>query len=395
MPVGMKMQIKENSRGLFLLMLGGAGLLASAANLQAASPVVSCYQLRSPGDAGHDIEQASDLCYGRLGDREGLWTVCDRNGGKAAGRIYRFTPASLEAAKTGGQLNAAEEIVIAPPTEGWPPFAQSHHELGQAVLDHLRTRVAAGLGENAGTALDLEAIAIGESPLPPRAPRLFVVAEEPYSLILELDLGRQGTPTRAELVNAYRYHERDDEHGTDFNDGLEGLAYAGRPGRFWFAEEGTRLHKPDAHPRLFFSDPRLGAADLADCSARIEEPLSDKLTDAVRLQKSGDQQTLNALCATRDGRLLAVDRNGGWILLIDPRHGTAERLFSIYDRAGVNLRQALADFPGKRRMPYVSIEGIALDGHGNIWLVDDPAMPEAFRASCLVRISAGFISTGS
>jgi len=38
-------------------------------------------------------------------------------------------------------------------------------------------------------------------------------------------------------------------------------------------------------------------------------------------------------------------------------------------------------------MPYVSIEGIAFDPSGTLWLVDDPAMPESFRTSCLIRIA--------
>ena len=44
-------------------------------------------------------------------------------------------------------------------------------------------------------------------------------------------------------------------------------------------------------------------------------------------------------------------------------------------------------FPEERHMPYVSIEGIALDEAGAVWLVDDPAAPEGWRESCLVRLS--------
>ena len=60
---------------------------------------------------------------------------------------------------------------------------------------------------------------------------------------------------------------------------------------------------------------------------------------------------------------------------------------NLYDINNQNLREVLADFPGKRRMPYISIEGITVEPDGDLWLVDDPAMPEAFRASCLVKIT--------
>jgi len=230
-----------------------------------------------------------------------------------------------------------------------------------------------------------------------------VVAEEPYSLVLQLDLpeeadgsgqtGSQGSEarrdrsTQAVLVAAYRYVERDTDHGVDFNDGLEGLAYAGKPGLFWWAEEGTRLHRPDAHPRLFFAEPRIGLAQLRDGMLAVDEEASAEFTQAVRRLKGGEAQTLNALATTNHGDLLAVDRNGGWVLRVDPRQRKVSRWFSVYDVAGSSLRDLLATFPGRRRMPYVSIEGIAVDDAQNVWLVDDPAMPEAFRASCLVRIA--------
>jgi hypothetical protein len=46
-------------------------------------------------------------------------------------------------------------------------------------------------------------------------------------------------------------------------------------------------------------------------------------------------------------------------------------------------------------MPYISIEGIAVDGAGALWLVDDPAMPEAFRASCLLRVRDVNVAQGT
>jgi hypothetical protein len=350
------------------------------------SPRITCFKLRSPGPNGYAIEQASDLCFGRLGNREGLWTACDRNGGQSAAKIYLLKPATLAAATAGDTVVADEEFIIGPPRQGWDTFRKTHEALGAAVLDDLQNRMARP-NESDLQPLDLEAIAIAPAVQPPHEPRLFVVAEEPYSLVLELQVGQASGPTQANLVAAYRYFERDEDHGTDFNDGLEGLAYAGSPGRFWWAEEATRLHKPDAHPRLFFSDPRIGLGQLQGTTLQVDAAVSERLTQAVRQQKEGSQQTLNALCTTTDGQLLAVDRNGGWILQVDPSTQTARRWFNIYDVAGTSLRQVLADFPGPRRMPYVSIEGIALDDHGDLWLVDDPAMPEPFRASCLVRIS--------
>ena len=97
-------------------------------------------------------------------------------------------------------------------------------------------------------------------------------------------------------------------------------------------------------------------------------------------------QTLNGMTRTPDGGLAVVDRNGGWILRIDPHRKRAEKWLNLYDLDGTNLRQTLANFPGLRLMPYISIEGIAMDPAGTLWLVDDPAMPESFRASCLIRI---------
>jgi hypothetical protein len=350
-------------------------------------PRITHYHLQSPGPTGYEVAQASDLTWGKLAGRDGLWTACDRNGDRSGGRIYRVSPATLASAPPGGTIVADEEIVIAAPAEGWRAFRDAQRQLGDKVLDHIQERIIAGVGEASGKLLDLEAITIGTSPLPPHEPRLFVVAEEPYSLVLELRLGKPGQPTRAELVAAYRYHEREDEHGTDFNDGVEGLAYAGSPGKFWWAEEGTRLTKPGANPRLFFSDPRLGLGELKDHTLVPTEPVSASLTNAVRRHKSGESQTLNALFVAPGGNLLAVDRNGGWVLQVDSKARVVSRWFNLYDIGGTNLRKVLADFPGRRVMPYISIEGIALDEAGNVWLVDDPAMPEPFRASCLIRIA--------
>ncbi|MBI4579914.1 MAG: hypothetical protein HY718_09440 [Planctomycetes bacterium] len=365
-----------------------AVVFLACATLSAGEPSVTWYRLQSPGLDGEEIEQASDLCYGPLGEYRGLWTVCDRNGGRSAGRIYLFAPKALAAARAGGSITADHEFTVTPPPVGWSTFGRDHARLGPDVLNHIEERVAAGLTGGDGKRLDLEAVTIGVSSAAPHKPRLFVVAEEPYSLMLELEVrAGQGASASAELIAAYRYFERDEGHGADFNDGLEGLAYAGSPGEFWWAEEGTRLHQPNAHPRLFFSDPRVGRGELKEGALVVDQPISDALTGAVRERKDGAAQTLNALCVMKDGRLLAVDRNGGWVLLIDPVSRTAARWFNVYNVGGTNLREALAAFPGPRGMTYVSIEGIAVDDRGSVWLVDDPAMPEPFRASCLVRIS--------
>lgn len=359
-----------------LLVIGSTGWAAQ----------ITWYRLGTP-DGSEEIAQASGLHYGSYGPRKGLWTACDRNGGPCAGKIYFIADERIASARPGATITASEEFFVTDPAEGWNRFAASHPAVGKNALADLRQRVEDGARDAEGMRLDLEAITIGFASSAPSEPRLFVVAEEPNSLVLELVLEPAGTTTAARLVDVFRYYENDAEHGTDFNDGLEGLAYAGSPGEFYWAEEGTRLHRPDAHPRLFFADPRLGLARLALGQVAIEQPISDRLTKVVRAQRKGDAQTLNDLCLTPQGILLAVDRNGGWILRIDPKRATAERWLNLYDLEGVNLRQTLADFPAPRHMPYISIEGIAVDDAGAIWLVDDPAMPEEFRSSCAVRIS--------
>ncbi len=348
-------------------------------------------RLYRPGRTGA-INQASDLCFGRIGSREGLWLACDRNGGDTAGRIFLFKPTTLATVAHRGDLAADEEFHVASPVEGWQAFGASRPALGADRLEDLRRRVEAADPASPGSRLDLEALAVGRSPVPPHEWCLFAVSEEPHSLILQLQLEdrRHGTlSTPARLVDAFCYLEAHHERGADANDGLEGLAWAGRPGIFWWTEEGTRLHAPDAHPRLFFLEPRLGLGRLEDGRMAVDEPVSGRLTAAVRALRAGPMQTLNALTVAADGTLLVVDRNGGRIYRVDPATGTAGLWLDLYDMNGVDLRTLLADFPDRRRMPYVSIEGIAVDDTGAVWLVDDPAMPEAFRHSCLIRLYAG------
>jgi hypothetical protein len=260
------------------------------------------------------------------------------------------------------------------------------------VLAELQRRIEAGLGRGGGQPLDLEAVTIAPSPLPPHEPRVFAVAEEPFSTVLELAVGGKGQTAEARLTAVYVYTEAKGEHGTDRNDGLEGLAYAGTAGEFYWAEEGTKFHNGPPGPRLFFLGPRLGRAEFTAGKVVVDGAVSDPLTAAVRSQQQGGMQTLNGLTATPDGWLLAVDRNGGWILRVDLAKRTAARWLNLYDLHGTNLREALADFPGRRQMPYVSIEGIARDQAGTLWLVDDPAMPEGFRASALVRITGSALT---
>jgi len=371
-------------RGL-LLVAAVCAVCKAAPVCGAAGVSVRYYLLRAPGDV-HDIEQASGLHYGSLGDRQGLWIVCDRNGGWSAGRLYFISAETLRQAEHQGKLVADEAFSIAPRAGGWPAVAAASPGVGREVLAEVQRRVEAGAGARSGALLDLEAVAIGPSPTPPHDPRIFAVAEEPFSTVLELALEGRGRDAGARIMALYAYQEAEDERGTDRNDGMEGLAYAGRVGEFFWAEEGTRFHGGPPGERLFFAAPRVGAARLQAGRVVVDRKVSDALTAAVRSQRQGKMQTLNALAATPDGQLLAVDRNGGWILRIDPAKQTASRWLNLYDLKGVNLREALAHFPGDRQMPYISIEGIAVDPAGTLWLVDDPAMPESFRVSCLVGV---------
>ena len=348
---------------------------------------IAFFSLRAPGDE-HAIEQASGLHYGRLGPRNGLWLVCDRNGGRSAGRLYFFAKATLNAARHREPMIADEAFSIRPPAEGWTAFGRRHDGLDAAVLVELRRRLEAGLVPNGERPLDLEAGTLAPSPQPPHEPRVFVVAEEPASVVLELAIDEATQPATARLTGAYAYTEAKGENGWDHNDGLEGLAYTGKVGQFYWAEEGTRSHTAEATPRLMFVAPRLGKAEATGGRLVVDRTTSDAFTRSVQGQRQGRMQTLNALTTTADGQILAVDRNGGWILRVDPVSHRAQRWLNLYDLDGTNLRDALASFPGPgtRRMPYISIEGIAVDDTGAIWLADDPAAPEAFHASCLLRL---------
>jgi len=347
---------------------------------------IEYYRLRT-ADGEHDLQQGSGLHSGRLGERQGLWMTSDRNGGPSAGKIHFISATTLAGAKHQGMVKVDECFTIVPPAEGWEAFASKHFEIPAEILDDLHDRVEAGLAGDGGPYLDLEAVTIAPSIGLPREPRIFAAAEEPYSTILELAPLTRGPNAQAQLMSVHVYEETADEQGGDRNDGLEGLAWAGQPGLFYWAEEGTSYHGGHPGPRLFFRDPKVGRGRLVRGRMEIEQALTDQLTTAVRALREGTEQTLNALTVLPSSRLLAVDRNGGWVLRLDPRAGTAERWLNLYNIDGVDLRRLLHDFPAPRQMPYISIEGIAVDPAGDIWLIDDPALPEAFRASCLIRLS--------
>lgn len=360
--------------------------------VQGAEPVVDCFRLRAPGGA-YALEQGSDLQYGRLGEREGLWVVCDRNGRQSAAKIYLIRAETLRAAKPDQPIIADEEFVIVAPNVGWAEFKAANQAAGDEVLADLQRRVTPAEARGDEPYLDLEAVTIAPSPVPPHAPRLFVVAEEPYSAILELELapaakGLPSQPTLARLAAVYAYAELPAEQGSARNDGIEGLAWSEQSKRFYFAEEATaKLNDEPRWLALFSLDPRLGSAQLTDGQVRIDREVSDALTAAIRKCRRGRMQTLNALTALPDGRLLAVDRNGGWIDLVDPAARTAGPWLNLYELNGQNLRTVLANFPAERKMPYISIEGLAFDPAGALWLIDDPAMPEGWRESALIRLT--------
>jgi len=348
-----------------------------------ASEAVACYRLKMP-DGETDVTQASGLHYGRLSEREGLWLVCDRNSGPCGNRILFIGRQRLHDAHPGGSISADEAFVLAGPRHGWDRFVREHGGIDAGVLFELRRQFDNGVS-GGKPILDLEAITIGRSRAPDSPMRLFVVTEQPHSLVLELQLDAANGNRHAFLADCFAYTERPLERGGDANDGLEGICWSGRAGVFFVAEEGTRPFRPNDSYH-FFDHPRLMRCVLENGRVRIDEPWSAAATRGVRALSSQSTHTLNDLAAWDERTVLAVDRNGGWILAVDVPSRRARRWLNLYDPKLLNLRQRLARFPGPRRMPYVSIEGLTRDTDGNLWMVDDPAMPEAFRESCLVRL---------
>ena len=115
--------------GMWCVVLAAAGVGCGPSDGGTGGGDIAYYRLLAPGGV-HDIEQASGLHYGRLGDREGLWLVCDRNGGRSAGRLYFVSVAALERATQGGAVAADEVFRIVPPQGGWSAFAAAHGAAG-------------------------------------------------------------------------------------------------------------------------------------------------------------------------------------------------------------------------------------------------------------------------
>ena len=365
--------------------------------LAANSPTVELYRLKMP-DGQKDICQASDLCFGQVGRFHGLWIVPDRNSGRSGNQIFLIDRAKLHALRPGQNAVATHAFPVAGPARGWDRFIADHARIDRAVLTELREQFD-NFPNNRTPILDFEGIAIAPHTAskpqtsttqatpqlnsPPADADLFVVTEQPHSLVLEFSLIDDG-PARLSLVDCFDYPEKPEDRGGDANDGIEGIAWAGKPHQFFIGEEGTRPFRP-GDTLHFFNQPRLMHCTLADGRCRITEPGSTQTTESVRARRGPPSQSLNALTRADDHTLLAVDRNGGWILAVDTATGHARRWISLYDPTGLNLRERLDRFPRPRHMPYVSIEGIAIDDRGDLWLCDDPAMPEGFRESALIR----------
>lgn len=345
--------------------------------------MVEVFRVSAP-DGSTPVSQASGLHFGRVGGRHGLWLVCDRNSGPSANQVFFIQQGRLEAAEAGGTIVVSEAIPLVGPSEGWERFAQDRPAIPAEVMAELRQQIE---NQAAGQlpVLDLEGIAAGRSLADRSVLDLFVIAEQPFNLVLQFRLAGEGPGCQAVLMDCFSYTEASSERGGDGNDGLEGIGWTGRPGEFFLAEEGTRPFRPGDELH-FFDGPRLMRTRLADNRAVVMEPWSGRATESVRAQRGQPSQTLNALALWDHRCLLAVDRNGGWILVTDTRTGQTARWLNLYDPELLDLRERLADVPASRRMPYVSIEGIACDDLGNLWMVDDPAMPEAFRDSCLIHL---------
>ncbi len=376
----------RSGRGAWLATIVALGLpvgcrepIAAETRPGPADARVDVFRMKAPG-GGRDVDQASGLCYGRIGPREGLWVVCDRNGSACANHVFLFAPRVLAEARPGGDLAASESFAVVGPADGWERFAQAHPQIPSAVMNALRRQMEGAAG---GPVLDLEGIVIGR--VAGEESRLFVLAEEPNSLVLELRLEERDARTVAALAGCFAYEEGPAARGADANDGLEGIAWMGRPGEFYLAEEGTEPHNP-SDALHFWRSPRLMRAELSEGRVRIDESWSASVTGGVRALRHSASQTLDALTPWDDRTLLAVDRNGGQVLVVDVRSGGVRPYLNLYDPSLLNLRQRLDRFPGPRRMPYVSIEGVARDANGDLWMVDDPAMPESFRASCIIRL---------
>jgi hypothetical protein len=353
---------------------------------------VEFFRLKMP-DGKTEVRQGSGLQYGRLGEREGLWAVPDRNGDESADHIVFIDRKRLAEAKPGETIVATEAFRAVAPTQGWESFSKEHAAIPDTVLATLRRQIESASREE-DAMLDFEGMTIGRRTID-GPDRIFAIIETPNSMVLEFDLDSSAGRGRAVLRGCFLYPEREDERGTDLNDGLEGIAWSHQPGVFYICEEGTAPHSP-TDKLHFWLKPRLMRCTLKDGRTVLDEPWSTDATRNVQKCLTGKSQTLNALLLIDDRTLVAVDRNGGWIHAVDTGSGSVTPWLDLYDSKtrksgepavpGLNLRERLANFPGPRVMPYVSIEGIARDAEGNLWLIDDPAMPEPFRDSALVKV---------
>jgi len=341
------------------------------------------YRLKMP-DKVMDVRQASGLCYGRLGKREGLWLVCDRNSGSSGNKLHFIDKKSLSRARPEGTVIIDEAISIVPPAEGWGAFNKRHSVISRSVLARVRQQIDNGVNGRVPI-LDLEDITIGKSLGASQELHIFVVAEQPDSLVVELRPVERDSKTVAIPTNCYVYDEGNSARGDDNNDGLEGICWSGIEGVFYLVEEGTRPYK-STFTLLYFLEPRLVRCTLKEGAVVVDRAWSERVTREVWKIRRSQMQTLNAVGRIDERTLLAVDRNGGWILRVDLRSGRVSPWLNLYDPELLNLRERLAEFPGKRYLPYVSIEGLARDSNGDIWMVDDPAMPESFSQSCLIRL---------
>lgn len=379
------------ARVVLSLLVSGAAVSCNHSTHHTTGAQVARFLLKMP-DGTTDIAQGSGLHFGRLGPREGLWLVCDRNAGPAANQVFFFENAQLNAAHDRDTLIADAAFTLHGPSsppgdttgDAWTALITKHPAIDRACLQRLRSQI--GRHDPHQTGVDLEGITFGSFEAPTNETRVILVAEQPNSLILVTRLETARQPARLVLERVYAYEEDPTERGRDANDGLEAICFSGRPGTFFIAEEGTKPFRAD-DAWHYFNVPRLLKVTMTDDNLQVDAGWSAAVTAALHAHQSAGTHTINALCRYDDQRLLAVDRNGGGILVIDPARRTAAPWLDLYDPAGLNLRERLDAFPAQRVMCYVSIEGIARDRQGDLWLVDDPAMPEGFRNSCLVRLS--------
>jgi len=226
-----------------------------------AAPRVDVFLLRTP--AMSHINQGSDLHYGRLGERNGLWVVSDRNGGATAGRIFFFSEQALKSAKAGGHIVADDAFAVVPPPEGWQAFEAANRAAGAEVIADIRKRLTADAGRGAEPCLDLEAVTM--APVPESAARFTSFCGERGAV---LDGARAG-PRRARrrrqgrVGGAVRLPRNPRRAWRSQQRRCRGPGLCRAPGEFYFCEEGTRTAGGTFGQLLYFLDPRLGVPGFA------------------------------------------------------------------------------------------------------------------------------------